>query len=447
MQNKWTDSPQRLLGLIIVLGVLIRVGTSIFFFGNDVQSLPGTFDEISYHNLALRVMDGYGFSFGEAWWPGTPANEPTAHWSYSYTSFLIGVYSIFGRHPLAARIIQSILTGILMPLITYRLAGRIFSDIKNKNQVQTIALLAAAISAVYVYFFYYSAALITETFYILGILWTFEAAVKIVQTEKAAVRQWIMLGVALAFTVLLRQLFLLFAPFMLLWIWWAKRPSLWKLAVPLLVTFLFMAPWTYRNYQVFDTLVPLNTNSGHAFFWGNHPRYGTQFEPILPTPQYYAMIPQELKEQGLNEAEMDSALLKLGLGFVQDDPGRYLLLSLSRIPPYFKFWPSGESGFISNLSRVGSFGLFLPFIVAGLYLSLRQQFDTWRARLASPFTLLYLFIVVYAGMHILTWTLIRYRVPIDAIFILFAGFAVNHALVFIQSHRKQAFSSISQTNV
>ena len=121
---------------------------------------------------------------------------------------------------------------------------------------------------------------------------------------------------------------------------------------------------------------------------------------------------------------MDSALLKLGIGFVVDDPVRYIRLSISRIPSYFMFWPSAESSKVSNLSRVGSFGLFLPFIIFGLFLSFNYRFESWQARLAAPFTLFYLFILVYTGMHVLTWTLVRYRIPVDAIFIIFAGLAI-----------------------
>ena len=437
MFNKLTTQKRPLLLSIIVVGVLIRIATSVIFYGNNVQELPGTFDEVSYHHLAIRVLDGHGFSFGESWWPGTPANEPTAHWSYLYTGFLIAIYGVVGANPVVARIIQSIITGVLMPLLTYRLSQRIFAQETNENRRQLIGLVAAAISAVYVYFFYYAAALITESFYILGILWTFDLAIQIVQAEKPRLRTWLLLGLALGLTVLLRQLFLLFAPFILLWMWWAKRPSLWKLALPLIVTGLLIAPWTVRNYLAFDKFVPLNTNSGHAFFWGNHPRFGTQFVEILPTREYYEMIPDELRAQGLNEAEMDSELLKLGVQFVVDDPGRYLLLSLSRIAPYFKFWPSALSSPVANVARVASFGLFLPFIVYGLFLALRQRSTSWQAWLADPKTLLYLFMLIYTAMHVLTWTLIRYRVPIDALFILFAGLALVDLMERVAKRRGQ----------
>ena len=178
-------------------------------------------------------------------------------------------------------------------------------------------------------------------------------------------------------------------------------------------------PWTIRNYRAFDTFVLLNTNAGFVFFWGNHPIHGYDFISILPAdgPSYYSLIPDELL--GLNEADLDRALLKQGLGFIQADVGRYLILSISRIEDYFKFWPSSDSGLISNLSRVLSFGILWPFMAYGLIYHLRRSFS-------AKALILYLFIVIYTGVHLLTWTLIRYRLPVDAILLVFAGVALVH---------------------
>jgi len=132
--------------------------------GDTVVELPGIFDQVSYHNLAIRVLDGHGFSFGELWWPITPADAPTAHWSFLYTLYLVFVYSIFGPHPIAARILQAIIVGILHPYITFRIGEKLFG--------RNIGLIAAVITATYVYFFYYGAALMTEPFYITAILFS-----------------------------------------------------------------------------------------------------------------------------------------------------------------------------------------------------------------------------------------------------------------------------------
>jgi hypothetical protein len=189
---------------------------------------------------------------------------------------------------------------------------------------------------------------------------------------------------------------------------------------------ILIAPWTIRNYRAFGTFVPLNTNAGFAFFWGNHPIYGTRFVGILPPdgPTYGDLIPDELRH--LNEAELDRALLKRGLGFVADDPGRYVLLSLSRTREYFKFWPSSDSGLLSNISRVGSFAICLPFILYGLWASIKLvRQPKWPGQ-RSAIILLYLFVIVYTSIHLLTWTLIRYRLPVDAVLLIFAALGIEN---------------------
>ena len=410
---------QRPLLFIILISVLLRVAVA-FSMGNTVVELPGIFDQVSYHNLALRVAGGYGFSFGELWWPITPANAPTAHWSFLYTFYLTLIYLLFGPHPIVARVLQAIIVGILHPFIIYRISEKLFT--------KTIGLVAAATTAVYIYFFYYSGALMTETFYITTILFSLYIAIQLAESKdkERDIRLGIALGFSLGITLLLRQVFLLFLPFLFLWIWIARFRQ--SRSLPIVSTtlsfaliFLLILPITLYNYSRFNRFVLLNTNSGYAFFWGNNPIHGTKFIPILPTATYQDLIPEDLRY--LDEAALDQELLKRGIQFVVADPKRYVLLSLSRIPPYFMFWYSPDSSLLSNLSRIGSFGVFLPFMLYGLVLGVKKYDHFWNL-LLSPEGLLMLFAVIYSGIHILTWTLIRYRLPIDAALIPFAGLAL-----------------------
>jgi hypothetical protein len=407
------------------------------------------YDQISYDELARRVIGGHGCVFATDHWPATRAGEPTAHWSYLYTLYLAGIYTLFGPHPLIARLIQALIAGVALPWLTWRVGRRLFGS--------TTGILAAGLSAVYIYFFYYAGGLLTETFYIIGILWTLDVALRLVNnpnptgtdagTPAYRWRLWIELGLAIGVTVLLRQLFALFVPFLSAWLWWnapgrprassANARLLSRLRWPVLkgligaglIVVLMIAPWTVRNYRAFNTFVPLNTNSGFAFFWGNHPVYGTHFVGLLPgTNAYYDLIPTELRH--LNEAELDKALLKQGIGFVVDDPVRFVLLSISRAREYFKFWPSAQSGLVSNISRVGSFGLCLPFMLYGLWVSLslvrRPNHPTQR----SGIILLYLFSVIYTTIHLLSWALIRYRLPVDAVLLIFAALGLVHLATY-----------------
>jgi 4-amino-4-deoxy-L-arabinose transferase-like glycosyltransferase len=424
IQKSWDQIRQRPLLPIIFISVLLRVAVA-FAMGDTVVDLPGIFDQISYHNLALRVAKGYGFSFGELWWPITPANAPTAHWSFLYTLYLTITYLIFGPHPIIARILQAVIVGILHPYIAYRIGEKLFT--------QTIGLIAAAVTAIYIYFFYYGAALMTEPFYITAILFSLFFAIQLAESKdrKQDIRLGIALGISIGIALLLRQVFLLFIPFLFLWIWIVRFRQ--SRSLPILSTVLSFAliallilPVTLYNYSRFSRFILLNTNSGYAFFWGNNPIYGTRFIPILPTETYRDLIPEEVRH--LDEAALDQELLKRGIQFVMDDPQRYVLLSLSRIPPYFKFWYSSDSSLTSNVSRIASFGIMLPFMLYGLVLGIKKNLSGMGNRLmnlvTSPVGLLVIFAVIYSSVHILTWTLIRYRLPVDAVLIPFASLAL-----------------------
>jgi len=444
-----SQSDRRWLIIILVVAISLRVAAA-FALGDHVGPLPGTYDQVSYDRLAQRLLDGHGFTFDKLWWPYTQAGEPTAHWSYLYTLYLAGVYSLVGYHPLVARLIQAVLVGALMPWLVYRLTYGHFG--------RQVGLVASGVMACYTYFVYYAATLMTENFYITGILLVLNIAGRLGQAGEsppAARQQGLFLGLSLAVTVLLRQLFLLFIPVLFLWLLWRSyryqtsspqhdliaqknealegsafrerglatylrnKPVVHMTGILLtstLVLLLAIAPWTVRNALVFDRFVLLNTNAGFAFYWSNHPIHGQNFPANLPDwDSYIRLIPPELLS--LDEAELDQALLKRGLGFIRDDPRRYLMLSISRIDEYFMFWPSTESSLISNVSRVFSFGLLWPLMAYGLISHVRRSFS-------SEILILYLFIIIYTAIHLLSWALIRYRLPIDAVLIIFAGAAV-----------------------
>ena len=427
-----TKIHRRWLITIIAVSVLLRVAAAMYL-GNKVTDMPGTFDQISYNALAQRVLTGHGFSFGQPWWPATAADAPTAHWSFLYTLFLTGVYGLLGNLPLAARIIQAVFAGVLMPLLLLRLGNRVFGPL--------IGLVAAAISAIYIYFFYYAASLMTETFFIIGILWSFDIAIGIRYTNSPRPRQWILLGVAMLLTTLIRQTFLPIIGLIGLWLWYAAKGMRLNIVkgftISLVILILGIAPWTIRNYRVFHQFVLLNTNAGYVLFWANHPVFGTNFTNELPPGVTWgSLIPQELI--GLDEASLEKALMRRAIQTIIDDPSRYLLLSVSRLKEQFKFWPTVNSPWISELSRIGSFGLFLPFICYGTWLVIfrsrrykllddaqgQDRYSQISAWLKTPVALWLGFFLLYTLMHLATWAAIRYRLATDAVMIIFAAVGI-----------------------
>jgi fumarate reductase subunit D len=184
-----------------------------------------------------------------------------------------------------------------------------------------------------------------------------------------------------------------------------------------------------RNYLVYDGFLPLNSNVGWALYAANHPIQGKRFEPLnLPK------VPAEW--QGLNEVELNSRLTAAGILFVVEEPGRFALQTLDRFRNYFRFWPEPTSSPIANVSRVLSFGLYLPFMLYGLVLSIRFVREPGYGSGLMPgaavavsrarrlVSLLYLYVAVYSAIHLLSWAMHRYRLPVDAVMMVFVGLAV-----------------------
>ncbi len=412
-----------LLVLILLVSVLLRVGVA-FYLGDQVPPPQNAPDETSYTYLARRLATGHGYSFDRPWYPfGKPAGSPTAHWSFLYTAFLAGVYAIFGAHPLAGRLMGAVLGGIGLPLQVYRLTQHLFPKQKQ------LALLAAGCAAGYAYFVLYAAMLMTETFYLICVLWTLNMALEL--REQPSVAHGAAFGIGLGLTTLLRQSILPWLVPLFGWLLWtAWRAGYFKrmlgiLAVAAFGLILLIVPFTIRNYLVYNDFLLLNSNAGYAMYSAQHPFHGTSFQEFTAAP-----IPAELLTAGLNEAQLDHALMRRGINFILAEPGRYLLLSLSRVPDYFEFWPTSDSSLLYNLGRTMSFGIFLPFMLHGLWIAIRQggglrSLTAWERFSVTPLALVLIFMVFYSLLHICTWAMPRYRLPVDAVALPFAALSLK----------------------
>jgi hypothetical protein len=429
LNNLRVPRPRLVLALIIALAVVLRVAVALYL-GNTVDAPSALTDQLSYHTLGVRLIEGHGFSFAEGWYPFTNANEPTAHWSFLESLLVAAIYAVTGPQPIAARLTHAVLGGILVPWLTYRLARRMFGRGQSGDAALAIPLIAAFLAAVYPYFMLYAATIMTETFYIAALLWSLERAMALqealVGESPLRLRDGLVLGLALGIATLFRQSILPWVAVLFLWLLWqgARRarlaPAAGLVTAVAAVIALCVLPFTVRNYNVYHQFLLLNSNAGYAMYSAQHPLHGTQFQAFAAAP-----LPLNEVNAGYNEAQWDKELMRLGIGFVLADPARYLLLSLSRLDDYFEFWPSPNSTPLNNVGRVASFGLGLPFMLYGIYLALRSRRDPARAAFqARHLDLALLFMVFYTLLHVATWAMPRYRLPVDAVALPFAAVAL-----------------------
>jgi hypothetical protein len=78
-------------------------------------------------------------------------------------------------------------------------------------------------------------------------------------------------------------------------------------------------------------------------------------------------------------------------------------------------------------------------MIYGVVLSLRRRHKSDGKYLLDLFTspagLLLTFSIIYTSVHLLTWALIRYRLPVDAVLLPFAALALSS--LYEQVRRKQ----------
>lgn len=426
----------RRLVSILLLAVILRVGVAAYLG----DSTPPAKDETSYSMLGLRLATGHGYSFPVDWYPFAQANAPTSHWSFLYTGLVAGIYSVAGAHPLAVRLLQAIVCGLLMPLLTYRLSRRIFA---HKVNGEALALLAALLAAIYAYFVLYGAMVQTEALFICAVLWSLERALILdmqladLPTGKGSlIRTSLTLGLSLGVATLLRQSIM---PWVLvLWLWllvtgWRAhylRAAVAVLAISAFVVALCIAPFTLRNLRVYGDFLLLNSNSGYAMYSAQHPLHGIDFQAYTAAP-----LPVDLLDQGLNEAQWDRVLMQRGLGFVLADPQRYVLLSISRVGDYLEFWPTPDSSLLFNVGRLLSFTALLPFMLVGICVAWKERNGLKRHKqfllLPDPVALSLLFVFFYSLLHVLTWAMTRYRLPVDAVLLPYAALGLITAWQWI----------------
>lgn len=236
--------------ILYLLGILLL---AVAFRAYGVWSHPAVpvGDAEDYHQLATRLVEGRGYV--------NAAGMPTAWRPPAYPIFLAGIYEIGGVSVLKATIVQVILGGLTVLMLTV-LGAMILGWPR--------ALIAGAIAAVYPAFVWLPRLLLSENLSLFLMLVSLGAIILYLRTSRMV---WIIVfGVLCALNTLVRggNLFIpLVVALGLLLLHWRN----WKqLVAPLLVMavafIVTLLPWTIRNYRVFHHVIPVATQDGLTMY-------------------------------------------------------------------------------------------------------------------------------------------------------------------------------------
>ncbi|MBN1586810.1 MAG: hypothetical protein JW937_05200, partial [Candidatus Omnitrophica bacterium] len=139
-------------------------------------------------------------------------------------------------------------------------------------------------------------------------------------------------GLVLGLAVLTRPAMVLIFPGIFIWKLLDRGSSLKQrvrwIGGLLLTLSLVIAPWTIRNYQVFDAFIPMTTHAGYDLWYANRPGSwgGATFGRYTDDP---------IKTFEGNEVDRDQLGKELGIKAIKEDPLRYIKLCVYRLTVAF----------------------------------------------------------------------------------------------------------------
>jgi hypothetical protein len=377
--------------LILTVALAVRLQPMLAHPETRREGLGPFGDSALYLALGFALVDGNGFAVSPA--PGLPP-EPVIMRGPVYPFYVSLVYRAWralagpdalrrptARNEVFAAIRQSqAVLGALDCLAVFALTRVLWPS------SFVPALLAALLTALCPYTIYYTRALLKETVTTSLLTWTMLAGTLAARDRRVV---WgVLTGVGSALLALCTPQFLLLAPIVGVAIVAtamramrrAARGALTVAAITLAAWVATIAPWTYRNWVVFDRFVPISTGElGYLLYLGtfqsntNWTGWHEFPDAIFTSPEEKQAVLAEVDRLldaaatgSVRAVEPDRFFRTLALERIAADPLRWLLLGVRRLPRlWFQFYiPMYADPEASGLFFVAYFGLAVWGFVA-----------------------------------------------------------------------------------
>lgn len=216
---------------------------------------------------------------------------------------------------------------------------------------------------------------------------------------------------ALMYTI---PIVLLLLPVFALWILWQARYKITSLLIFVAVTVALIAPWSYRNYVVFDKFIIVATSSGYNLLAGNAPdaRYNTSLNVRFPEYVYTELT-------GAGEIEASDIMTRAAIKEIVENPGKTARLYVGKFLHWFDFsntllTDKRVEGGASSLAP--SMRDMILLVTYSTIIALPLIAHILHAR-RYPFQrseLLFLALWVVSGLaYAIFFTRVRFRIPFD----------------------------------
>jgi 4-amino-4-deoxy-L-arabinose transferase-like glycosyltransferase len=322
--------------------------------------------------------------------------------------YLVGTASaLFGEFS-SVRYVQALLGATLVPALG--LLGRRLSGEKT-------GLVAAAAAAFYPELVWFVSHYWAETLFSVLLWWAFERLAA--ADERGSGAAAVVAGGLFGLAVLTRETVLYFVPLAALWLAWRRAGGWRRAGLYALAAALVVAPWTVRNWLVFDAFVPVST-AGALNLWQGNAREGRQ----QVYDEYHAVHGRIAQYETARRRGMQAVLAR--------QPWWVLEKLRDEMPQYWAAHAQPivhlERGAYGDVPRRRAFVAIAVVLVPYLLsLALFVAGIAWLPR--NRLSLLLLgFLVFYVAIHVATHGYPRYRLPAMPVLFLIGAHAVAAAV-------------------
>ncbi len=414
-EKKWL-LPTILAGFIIRLLYVLEVHNTPFY-----QSMFS--DSNIYYEWAKNI------ALNNEW----IGNEPF-FMAPLYPYFMALVFKIFGPVLFVVKLLQVVASTFTI-LIVYRTAEKLF----NKE----VAIVSAFISAFYVVFVFYSAAILSETFQVFFyVLFIYELLRERKIEDKYS---WLKLGIYFGILVLFRANILLFVPVFIIYLYRKYRypnTKFVKIFIPLGIfaggVLLPMLPLTVHNYFASGEFIPVTSNGGINFYIGNNERSpGVYINPegfTIANDPAGRDFAQSKTGRRMDYSDASSYWYSKSLDYIAHRPAEFFGLLLKKTVLFFHGSEFPQSTvmdykyFEKNYSDVLKLPLFGYWFV-----SLLGLFGIIMYAKSKSDKLILYFFFSYLFATILFFVNGRFRLAITPLLIIFTAYAIHQLFVMVKT--------------
>ena len=393
------------ISIILVSAFIVRLTIVLLF------SPPLLSDEIEYRALGQSLADGNGFSLN---------GIPTASRAPAYPAILASLFVFFGNSYTAVRIFQAFADTVTCALI--------FAISRNTFSV-TVANWASLIYALFPGNALYVSVFMTESVFT-TLFMTSILMATFPNVHRSAILK-LAFGAILALLVLLKPSASILILSFFCWEWYRSRSirtAFRRYFVVVIGFVLIVSPWMIRNKVQFDHF-SLTSNGGVNFWIGHN-------ETATGSYRYYEENNPLEKING--EFERSAFAFGEGLRFMYEHPLREVQLIVLKFVHLFEpDFALMQSLFYRPEWRTYSRALFIyrefpPLVSVSLHIltAVILIAGIWgliftNGSLNHTLLLFTILIVGWIGIHLVIFSVARFRIPIMPLFMIAAAFSVS----------------------